>query len=806
MRGRFPYSYGSPQNQEQDDEATSSDEELVKNNNAVGGNNFATAVNPKPRPTSKNPMFSLFSPKSGSSPGLDKALKKKKKALPLSKPAVESSPGLKRKRKKASRTPEAVQGTDDLHELQQQQQQQQQDPPPLDNGEQMSTKKKKKKQGVLADKRARMVAKAAALANAPEASPPPPATPEERKKHLAVSMTTSTTANSAPSVSNLIKAKKAKKLKLAAVASAAVQVDTIPPRPAAAAPAPADAGGGYSAAQTAVNDMMRRALEEDQYSALGSVVDTDSSDDDVVNAVLIPTNASRRMDQMHHWWAKTQNGSWGTTPEPPTPFLALAATSATTDTAAQTAEGSVAAAPAPAVSSVQGPNSTSQHTFTRLDRSVMLQAAKKRLRMEALKHATISTSAGAPVHINVNALLAKATALHRRQHLQSRKVAETNPSTSNPTARVIANSHGIVHGVGAGLVSTPMVPSTAAVLAQCDLITLYTPEELERSFCPHESGDVPVIKHKKNKRGRKKKNPTAEDAEPDEAAQTAGATSSHHPDSLKSLGISKPTIVTPDGLTVKLHPGVAGADGSVPTLSDTAHVVSDNGDEDLPAPVPPPSNATWVQCDFCKKWRRLRGVVDSKKLVSSKWYCTMNKGDPDRSKCTAPEEEYDASPTTPESMAEIKCRKQLRMWVRRLQVQDNYEARMPSMTRLQKIKAKLEEPIVENPKRKQKPPVLPKAKVEPYEWIRCCNPSCGKWRALLKSMDKQAVMDSCRDNKWYCVLNTWDDKMASCAAPQENLPVLGCPPWVLKDVDDHEEEKGPVQQQPKIVKSSDADE
>ena len=37
---------------------------------------------------------------------------------------------------------------------------------------------------------------------------------------------------------------------------------------------------GYSAQQAAVNDMMRRALEEDQYSALGSVVDTDSSDDE----------------------------------------------------------------------------------------------------------------------------------------------------------------------------------------------------------------------------------------------------------------------------------------------------------------------------------------------------------------------------------------------------------------------------------------------------------------------------------------------------------------------------------------------
>lgn len=32
------------------------------------------------------------------------------------------------------------------------------------------------------------------------------------------------------------------------------------------------------------------------------------------------------------------------------------------------------------------------------------------------------------------------------------------------------------------------------------------------------------------------------------------------------------------------------------------------------------SNSTWVECDKCKKWRRLRGVVDEKKLPT-KWYC-----------------------------------------------------------------------------------------------------------------------------------------------------------------------------------------
>ena len=55
-----------------------------------------------------------------------------------------------------------------------------------------------------------------------------------------------------------------------------------------------------------------------------------------------------------------------------------------------------------------------------------------------------------------------------------------------------------------------------------------------------------------------------------------------------------------------------------------------------------------------KKWRRLRGAVDEKKLPS-KWYCSMNKNDPDRARCSAPEEEYEA-PATPESAADARAR------------------------------------------------------------------------------------------------------------------------------------------------------
>lgn len=174
------------------------------------------------------------------------------------------------------------------------------------------------------------------------------------------------------------------------------------------------------------------------------------------------------------------------------------------------------------------------------------------------------------------------------------------------------------------------------------------------------------------------------------------------------------------------------------------------------------SNSIWVECDKCKKWRRLRGVVDEKKLPT-KWYCSMNKNDPERARCSAPEEEYE-TPHTPESAADSRIRKHLRVWVRRLQCNEAYEARLPTLTRGKKRTS------------------TNSSSKDPYEWVRCCNPSCGKWRAILRVMDaKTNVIDRANNGQWFCVMNTWDEKTASCAAPQENLPAIGCPPWILKN-------------------------
>mmetsp|Transcript_3972 Transcript_3972/g.6265 ORF Transcript_3972/g.6265 Transcript_3972/m.6265 type:complete len:296 (-) Transcript_3972:287-1174(-) len=193
------------------------------------------------------------------------------------------------------------------------------------------------------------------------------------------------------------------------------------------------------------------------------------------------------------------------------------------------------------------------------------------------------------------------------------------------------------------------------------------------------------------------------------------------------------------------------------------------------------SNATWVECDRCKKWRRLRGVVDARKLPS-RWYCSMNKTDLERSRCSAPEEEYESA-TTPESAMDQRTRKHLRVWVRRLHCNEAYENRQRSSSSNKKraLIASFTSAGGGGGGQGQGGGAMIHANKEPYQWIRCCNPSCGKWRMLLRSMDASSVIDKCRDGEWYCVMNTWDEKAASCGAAQENLPAVGCPPWVMVD-------------------------
>ena len=57
----------------------------------------------------------------------------------------------------------------------------------------------------------------------------------------------------------------------------------------------------------------------------------------------------------------------------------------------------------------------------------------------------------------------------------------------------------------------------------------------------------------------------------------------------------------------------------------------------------------WVECDSCRKWRKLPSHVDEDALPE-KWYCYMNKWDDRRNRCTQAEE------TTEEAAMEKEVR------------------------------------------------------------------------------------------------------------------------------------------------------
>ncbi|CAM9369044.1 unnamed protein product [Chrysoparadoxa australica] len=163
----------------------------------------------------------------------------------------------------------------------------------------------------------------------------------------------------------------------------------------------------------------------------------------------------------------------------------------------------------------------------------------------------------------------------------------------------------------------------------------------------------------------------------------------------------------------------------------------------------------WVECDKCKKWRRLPDHLDAEKLPS-KWFCSMNTYDPERASCSAPEADYHASPPSMEKIVEKKeppklseeairannLGRFLANWVKRLKCAEKAEQRMPSS-------------VTTRGKSKRQGELL---------WLQCCNPNCGKWRATLRPVDALRMRQP-----WYCVMNTWDESLASCAAPQETV-------------------------------------
>lgn len=172
----------------------------------------------------------------------------------------------------------------------------------------------------------------------------------------------------------------------------------------------------------------------------------------------------------------------------------------------------------------------------------------------------------------------------------------------------------------------------------------------------------------------------------------------------------------------------------------SAHHSDDSSDSDEEE-----DNRTWVQCNSCDKWRALPSTVDASTLPEV-WTCNLNEWDDLRNTCSAPEES-----TNNEELRAIT-----KLWLKRLKNGDRAEARLQNsaMTRGRKKRGE-------------------------SDWIKCSNPSCGKWRAVLRGIDVPNMLRKLNKNSkwtkskksavWFCSMNTWDDSKASCGAPQDDL-------------------------------------
>ncbi len=235
-------------------------------------------------------------------------------------------------------------------------------------------------------------------------------------------------------------------------------------------------------------------------------------------------------------------------------------------------------------------------------------------------------------------------------------------------------------------------------------------------------------------------------------------------------------------------------------------------------------NENWVQCERCMKWR----LIPSVENLPEKWYCELNETDPDRNTCDAPQQTQEevaklrrkqskktgaqlnpiklkrpksqsptavpkrtnsepnssgvksgktktqrsSSPIVHKSLSELtKSSDSGDEYVPEEQCQivskgsdeeirkntndanDDY----PGTTKIKPGKRNRQGKDDEGkPKKKGRKP----KEAKQQEWVQC--EKCDKWRRLPSHIKAKDLPDT-----WYCSMNTWDPRSASCAVQDD---------------------------------------
>ncbi|RMX65009.1 hypothetical protein DD238_005030 [Peronospora effusa] len=185
------------------------------------------------------------------------------------------------------------------------------------------------------------------------------------------------------------------------------------------------------------------------------------------------------------------------------------------------------------------------------------------------------------------------------------------------------------------------------------------------------------------------------------------------------------------------------------------------------------TEAKWVQCDSCKKWRTVPRDFDLDAMPKH-WYCNMNTWDArfascavaeevvkenlspqagkrryklKNSKCAARSAGDDGGYSSSESGPLKRCGGSIKKSISDMTMQEEKDKSSRSKNKDKTTK-------------KRKITKQIKEKYREVKWVQCESTQCGKWRIVPTSIDFDRL-----PAVWYCHLNTWAPDLAKCSAP-----------------------------------------
>lgn len=185
----------------------------------------------------------------------------------------------------------------------------------------------------------------------------------------------------------------------------------------------------------------------------------------------------------------------------------------------------------------------------------------------------------------------------------------------------------------------------------------------------------------------------------------------------------------------------------------------------------------WAQCEQCAKWRPLPASVEAERL-SDQWvcelatWCTLS--------CATTEKSYTKMLKKAQAASDAAKgvkRKRALSTARRAPPAIGAGASSSGSAAAAAAAAPAAPKTAKRPKKKKKPASTPSSsarseksakaakkkgkvvKVE-YQWVQC--DSCHSWRKVPPSINTDSLPE-----RWYCEMNTWDRKRATCSAAEE---------------------------------------